>query len=251
MFSFSTFAYNTVLTKNYLLSYEQWKVLICIFSFLRRIEKKQWQREFKPHFKVSLSYRNTVRYWGMFSLTDILNITQVTLLYLQMKIWERQKSMKKVKCIHHFILRDKFSMGNLMAGSWKPLTTLNHTSQVARKPLLPSLPLSSHQCQSHLVPDWITGGCMTMAKSLKLDLSCHICPRYYHLTFVRKTPRDWRSLIEGLPHTMYSAYCFNTPHVQAPSRVQCWGIVNSWFILMTIYLLQEVRGSMGGEGVTE
>ena len=113
MFSFSTFAYNTVLTKNYLLSYEQWKVLICIFTFLRRIEKKQWQREFKPHFKVSLSYRNTARYWGMFSLTDILNITQVTLLYLQMKIWERQKSMKKVKCIHNFIPRDKFSVRKL------------------------------------------------------------------------------------------------------------------------------------------
>ena len=111
MFSFSTFAYNTVLTQSYLLSHEQWKVLLCIFSFLRRIEKKQWQREFKPHFKVSLSYRN--RYWGMFSLTDILNITQVTLLYLQMKIWERQKSMKKVKCIHNFIPRDKFSVRKL------------------------------------------------------------------------------------------------------------------------------------------
>ena len=118
MFSFSTFTYNTVLTKSYLLSHEQWKVLLCIFSFLRRIEKKQWQREFKPHFKVSLSYRN--RYWGMFSLTDILNITQVTLLYLQMKIWERQKSMKNGKYIHNLTSRDKFSMR-------KPHPTLSHT----------------------------------------------------------------------------------------------------------------------------
>ena len=157
--------------------------------------------------------------------------------------------MKKVKCIHNLITRETVSMG-------KP-----HHIQLETSPHLeprissgenttPSLPPLSHQCQSHLVLEWITGSCMTIAKTLKLDLSCHFCTRHCHLTFVRKTPHDWRSLIEGLPHTMYSAYCFNTPHVQAPSRVQCWGIVNSWFILMTIYLLQEVRGSMGGEGVT-
>jgi len=47
----------------------------------------------------------------MFSLTDILNITEVVLFYLQVKIWEMQKNMKKVKCIHNLIPRDKFSMG--------------------------------------------------------------------------------------------------------------------------------------------
>ena len=46
---------------------------------------------------------------------------------------------------------------------------------------------------------------LNIQKTKIMGLSCHICPRYYHLTFVRKTPRDWRSLIEGLPHTMFSA----------------------------------------------
>ena len=124
-------------------------------------------------------------------------------------------------------------MGNLTAGSWKPHTTLNHTSQVARKPLLPSLPLSSHQCQPHLVPEWITGGCMTIAKSLKLDFSCHICTRHYHLTVVRKTPCEWRSLIQGLPHTMYSAYCFNTPHVQAEKAMAPHSSTLAWKIPWT------------------
>lgn len=83
-------------------------------------------------------------------------------------------------------LRDEFSVGNLATGSWKLLTPPHTTSQVARKPLLPSLPPSSHQCQPHLVPEWITGGCMIMGTSLKLDLSCHICPRHYHLTLLER-----------------------------------------------------------------
>ena len=174
MFSFSTFAYNTVLTKNYLLSYEQWKVLICIFSFLRRIEKKQRQREFKPHFKVSLSYRNTARYWGMFSLTDILNITQVTLLYLQMKIWERQKSMKKGTYNHNLTPRDKFSMG-------KPHPTLSHACLGARTPDLPSLPLSSYQSQSqsHLVPERLTAWQWISLLNQTLVTSTPLLGRYH------------------------------------------------------------------------
>ena len=87
--------------------------MLCISSFLRRIEKKQWQREFRPHFRYIFSYRNTLRCWGMFSLTDTLNITQVILFYLQVKIWEMQKSMTKVKCIHNLIPRHKFSWGKL------------------------------------------------------------------------------------------------------------------------------------------
>ena len=150
------------------------------------------------------SYRKTVRYWGMFSLADILNITQVVLFYSQVKIWEMQKSMNKVKCIHNLIPRDKFSMGKpyhiQSEASSHPKPCISNSKNTTS-----SLTPSSHQCQPHLAPEWITGGFMTMAKSFKLDLSCHICLRHYHLTFVRKTPRDWMSLIEGLPHTMYSA----------------------------------------------
>ena len=103
-----------------------------------------------------------------------------------MKIWEMHKNMKKVKCIHIYWPDVNFHGRNLTAYSLKPHPTPNHASQAARTPHLPSVHLSSHQCQSHLVPEWITGGCMTMGKSLKLDLSCHICPRYYHFSFIRK-----------------------------------------------------------------
>ena len=49
----------------------------------------------------------------------------------------------------------------------------------------PSFPPSSHQpySHSHLLPQKLTDGCMTMAKSPKLDLS-------YHLTFVWRMSRD-------------------------------------------------------------
>lgn len=43
----------------------------------------------------------------MFSLTDILKITQFY--HLQVKIWEIHKNMKKVKYIHNLLARHKFS----------------------------------------------------------------------------------------------------------------------------------------------
>ena len=46
-----------------------------------------------------------------------------------------QKNMKKVKCIHNLIPRDKFSMGKPY--SLKPHPTQNHASQTARAPHLP------------------------------------------------------------------------------------------------------------------
>ena len=95
-----------------------------------------------------------------------------------MKIWERQKSMKNGKYIHNLTSRDKFSMG-------KPHPTLSHACLGARTPDLPSFHLSFHQPQSysHLVPERLTDGCMTVAKPLKPDLG-------YHFTSVRKIPRD-------------------------------------------------------------
>ena len=62
------------------------------------------------------------------------------------------------------MIRDLVSMG-------KPhhtqLEASSHASQGARSPEHHSLLLSFHQPHSHLVPERITGSCMTMTKFLK------------------------------------------------------------------------------------
>ena len=169
---------------------------------------KQWQREIRPHFRyifhteILLDSGTCVFFLNRYFKYYTSNFTLLTSENLG------NAEMKKVKCIYNLITRETVLMGKPHHISWKPHPTLNHASQVVRTPHLSSLPLFSHQCQPHLVPEWITGGCMTIAKSLKLDFSCHICTRHYHLTFVRKTPCEWTSLIQYLLHTMYSAYCF-------------------------------------------
>ena len=100
-----------------------------------------------------------------------------------MKIWDMQKRLKKGKYTLNLIPRNKFSMGK--PHSMQLEASSHHEPQMSRgkntKPFFPPSIFSS--TQSHLVPERITGSCMTMAKSLKPDLS-------YHLTFVRKVSRD-------------------------------------------------------------
>ena len=93
------------------------------------------------------------------------------------------KSMKKGKYTVNLIPRNKFSMGK--PHSMKLEVSSHHEPQMSRgkntKPFFsPSIFSSTH---SYLVPERITGSCMTMAKSLKPDFS-------YHLTFFRKVSRD-------------------------------------------------------------
>ena len=84
-------------------------------------------------------------------------------IFYKWKIWEIQ-SMKKWKHTYNLMIRDLVSMG-------KPhhtqLEASSHASQGARSPEHHSLLLSFHQPHSHLVPERITGSCMTMTNFLK------------------------------------------------------------------------------------
>ena len=124
-----------------------------------------------------------------------------------MKIWEVHKSMNNRKYTHNFILGDKFSMGK---PHHRQLEASSHPkpcmSRVKNTRL--SFPPSSHQpySHSHLLPERLTDGCMTMAKSPTLDFS-------YHLTFVRKISRDLN--VTHRSPSSYHAQCLvlHTPHL--------------------------------------
>ena len=92
-----------------------------------------------------------------------------------------QKSIKKEKCSHHLRLRDNVWMRSPVTSIWNLLLPEPHISRGKD---------TFHQPHSHLGPDRTTGSCMAMAKSLKPDLSYHICrTRYHHLPSVGATPR--------------------------------------------------------------
>ena len=116
------------------------------------------------------------------------------------------KSMKNRKQTHNFTLRDKFSMGKphhrQLEASSHPKPCMSRVKNTR-----PSFPPSSHQpySHSHLLPEKLTDGCMTMAKSPKPDLS-------YHLTFVWKISCDL-SVTHRAPSS-HRAQCLllHTPH---------------------------------------
>lgn len=131
-------------------------------SFLRgRNEMKPGQRELRYILDKSF-IQKYCGHWAI-SLRDILNITQVILFCLQVKIWEMQKSMEKEKCSHHLKPRDNVWMRSPVTSSWNLLLPEPRISR--GKDTRPSLPPSFHQPHSHLAPDRTTGSCMAMAVS--------------------------------------------------------------------------------------
>ena len=108
-FIFLKFAYSTVLTKSYFLPYEQWKVLLCISSFLRRIEMKQWQREIRPHFRYIFHTDILLDAGACFFNRYFKYYTSNFILLTSENLGNAE--MKKVKCIHNLITRETVSMG--------------------------------------------------------------------------------------------------------------------------------------------
>ena len=144
-----------------LLAYEQWKALLIMSSFLGgRNEVKPGQRELRYILDKSF-IQKYCGHWAI-SLRDILNITQVILFCLQVKIWEMQKSMEKEKCSHHLRPRDNVWMRSPVTSSWNLLLP---------EPRISRGKDTFHQPHSHLASERTTGSCMAMAKSLKPDLS--------------------------------------------------------------------------------
>ena len=110
-FIFLKFVYSTVPTKSHLLPYEQWKVLLCISSFLRRIEMKQWQREIRPHFRYIFHTEILLDAGACFFFFNrhFKYYTSNFILLTSENLGNAE--MKKVKCIHNLITRETVSMG--------------------------------------------------------------------------------------------------------------------------------------------
>ena len=139
----------------------------------------------------------------MFSLRHLKYYTSNLILLTSENLGNAQKYENR-KYTHNLILRDKFSMEKPhhrhLEASSHPKPCMSRVKNTR-----PSFPPSSHQpySHSHLVPERLTDGCMTMAKSPKPDLS-------YHLTIVRKMSCDLnvthaQSLVLHTPHLCESA----------------------------------------------
>ena len=119
----------------------------------------------------------------MFSLRHLKYYTSNLILLTSENLGNAQKYENR-KYTHNLILRDKFSMEKphhrQLEASSHPKPCMSRVKNTR-----PSFPPSSHQPQSHshLVPERLADGCMTVAKSLKPDLG-------YHYTSVRKIPCD-------------------------------------------------------------